>query len=84
MYIIAGNISTRRPAVKRLFSQIKTSGWDVSGQPAHVLSDMASRCAAAGAPREIRCERTEFEDSHEVRGFIPGRRDAAARVEVKL
>ena len=49
MFVIASNITTRDPEVKRAFDLGKAAGWNVTGQPAELLGSLAKRCEIAGA-----------------------------------
>ncbi len=49
MFVIANNISTRDPKINKIFGQLKESGWNVYGEAAKSLQDLAKKCAAASA-----------------------------------
>ncbi len=49
MFLIASNISTRHPAIERLFRQAGAGGWDLGSGAAIQLITLARDCAGAGA-----------------------------------
>lgn len=49
MFLIASNISTRIPAIERLFRRAGAAGWDPGGAAAIQLIALARDCAGAGA-----------------------------------
>ena len=41
MFVIASNISTRTPEVRRIFRQAQAERWDIEGEPARALRAIA-------------------------------------------
>ncbi len=49
MFLIASNITTRDPKLARVFKQAKSDGWNVHGQAARSLTEIAQEIAKSGA-----------------------------------
>lgn len=49
MYIISNNITTRKPAIARLFNVARDNDWNPQKPPAAFLKELAKQCAEAGA-----------------------------------
>lgn len=49
MFLIASNITTRDPKLARVFKQAKSDGWNVQGQAARSITEIAQEVVKSGA-----------------------------------